>query len=340
MNKRSAGAVTGATEGGNAEVMGEAADWLVRMQEGELSAQEQRVFREWRQRSKQHEEAWQRAQTVLGTFGSVPDSLGQRLIPELASSGGARQRGRRRVLAGLGGIGVMLPAAWLLWRQMPAHLDWSADYSSAVGEVRNVVLPDGSLVIMNTASAIALRFTGEERRVRLLAGEIIVQTHRDTQSQARPFLVETAQGTAQAQGTRYSVRQLENETSVAVFEGRVMVRRLGDSNALALLQAGEALRFGAHGEPERLAADDAALMWRNGMLLARDMRLGDLLAELGRYRHGLLRCSPAAANLRVSGAFPLKDTDASLALLLETMPLQVVRRTRYWITVKLATEAS
>jgi transmembrane sensor len=64
------------------------------------------------------------------------------------------------------------------------------------------------------------------------------------------------------------------------------------------------------------------------------MRLADLLDELGRYRAGVLRCHPGVAGLTVSGAFPLRDTDASLRLLQETLPVTVSRLTGYWVTVE------
>ena len=53
------------------------------------------------------------------------------------------------------------------------------------------------------------------------------------------------------------------------------------------------------------------------------MRLDAFAAELGRYRPGLLRCDPAVAPLRVSGAFQLHDTDAVLAALPATLPVSV-----------------
>lgn len=70
------------------------------------------------------------------------------------------------------------------------------------------------------------------------------------------------------------------------------------------------------------------------MLAARDMPLADLIAELARHRPGVLRCHPAVAALRVSGVFPLRDTDASLDLLIQTRPLALRNRTRYWVSVE------
>lgn len=69
------------------------------------------------------------------------------------------------------------------------------------------------------------------------------------------------------------------------------------------------------------------------MLYADDARLGDFVRDLARYRPGVLRCAPEIADLRISGAYRLADTDAVLALLQEALPVRVVQRTRWWVSV-------
>ena len=69
------------------------------------------------------------------------------------------------------------------------------------------------------------------------------------------------------------------------------------------------------------------------MLVVERMRLADFLAELDRYRPGYLRCDPQVADLRVSGAFPLRAPDDVLALLAETLPVRLRSMSRYWVTV-------
>ena len=69
-----------------------------------------------------------------------------------------------------------------------------------------------------------------------------------------------------------------------------------------------------------------------GTLLAKDMPLGEVIAELARYRPGVLRCDPAVAGMPVSGALSLTDTDAALDLLARSLPLRIERRTRYWVS--------
>ncbi len=85
--------------------------------------------------------------------------------------------------------------------------------------------------------------------------------------------------------------------------------------------------------PLRLANEQGSA-WTRGMLVAVDWRLDDLLAELSRYRHGFLGCSPDIAGLRLSGTFLLDDTEGVLANLEDSLPVQVRRLTRYWVRVE------
>ena len=74
--------------------------------------------------------------------------------------------------------------------------------------------------------------------------------------------------------------------------------------------------------------------WVDGLIVTRNMRLGDFLQEVGRYRHGYLTCTTDIADLRLSGAFRLEDTDKLLAILPQTLPVQLRYRTRWWVTLE------
>lgn len=71
-------------------------------------------------------------------------------------------------------------------------------------------------------------------------------------------------------------------------------------------------------------------------MIADELRLDAFVAELERYRPGLLRCDPAVAGLRVSGVFPLDDTDRILAMLPSVLPVRVRQRSRYWVSIQAA----
>lgn len=70
------------------------------------------------------------------------------------------------------------------------------------------------------------------------------------------------------------------------------------------------------------------------MLTVIEWRLADFISELRRYRPGLLRCDERIADLRLSGAFRIDDTDTILQNLGTSLPVKVRYLTRYWVSVE------
>jgi transmembrane sensor len=310
-------------------ILGEAADWLVQLQSGSATEEDHRAIQQWRGRSAQHAQAWQRAEAILGDFRAVPGSIASETLKRINSSKGF---GRRQALNRLGLFLLAGPAVWLTYRELPWQ-EWTADQHTAIGEQRNLTLPDGTRMLINTGSSLNIAFSGSERRIKLLSGEVLITTARDPSLSYRPFIVQTRHGTARALGTRFSVRVDEHRSRVAVMEGAVEMLSDHASQGV-IVKAGEQSAFGLTTIDPVQSLDASAMTWENGMMVARNMRLSDLLAELGRYRPGVLRCHDGAADLTVSGAFSLRDTDASLRLLQDTLPVKVSSHTRYWVVIE------
>ncbi|WP_240678781.1 FecR domain-containing protein, partial [Pseudomonas aeruginosa] len=147
----------------------------------------------------------------------------------------------------------------------------------------------------------------------------------------RPFRVPTAEARLHAGAARFNVRQEMAATRVAVLAGRVELSPLHGRGRW--LESGESVRLGADGEARRLAFDGLPDAWTRGMLMADRMPLAEVLAELARYRRGVLRCDPQLARLAVSGAYPLLDLRRTLGMLQATYPLKVRGVTDYWISL-------
>lgn len=322
-------------------VIREAARWLVRLHSGEAGPEDHAALQRWRQERAEHELAWQRAERLSERFGALPPMLG---VPVLTRSTGLNRRALMKTLAALG---VTVPVAWLAYRYGPALGAGAGDYRTAVGEHRDVMLADGSQVQLNTATRLDVRYSDDSRLMRLRDGEIYVSTAPDSAGRARPFLIDTPSGRLRALGTRFVVRQFddsEGSTSLAVLEHRVEVT-LRSGGARRIVDAGQSVRFSAagfkadgfraEGSPQRPTGTPAAgpPAWTHGALEADNMRLDAFLAELSRYRPGIVRCDPAVAGLRVSGVFQLADTDHVLAVVGQTLPVRIVQRTGYWVTV-------
>ncbi|MDH1012722.1 FecR family protein [Pseudomonas nicosulfuronedens] len=302
-------------------ILDEAADWLVRLQH-DASEETRRACADWQRQSPQHARAWDRAERLLGYLGSLPPALA---MPTL---GRERTLDRRRALKQLAVLLAVAPVGLATWRTQPWQ-DWLADQHTAVGEQRKLPLPDGSLLTLNTDSAVDIAFTPAQRLVRLLRGEIFL----DTRADGRPFLVTTREGRMQTAEARFNVRQADGATRVAVQHGRVQVSPLQGSGQW--LGAGESVLLTAQSITAMPSTPNPDA-WTHGMLMADRLPLQALLGELSRYRRGVLRCDPAVAQLAVSGAFPLLDSNLALSMLQATYPLRIRRVTDFWITLAAA----
>lgn len=308
------------------DLLGEAADWLVCLQSGEMTERERARFERWRASSPLHAAAWQRAEAVLGDFAALPPDTARQTLSRLKAPR------RRQAMQVLGLMLAAAPASWLAWRELPS---WTADLRTATGEQRTIELADGTRLMLNTASAVDVRYTAEVRRLHLLAGEILVSTGREP-GQLPPLIVQTEHGAMRARDTpklRFAVRLLARATRLSVFDGALAVTP-ARATATVTARAGQELEFTSSAVGETHAVQPTAALWEKGMLVAKGMRLAALLDELARYRRGFVRCDPAIASLRVSGAFPVHDFERSLGLLRQTLGLQTSSVGPYWITVQ------
>jgi len=309
-------------------VLEQAAEWLMLLNASNVTDEQRRACRNWQSACPEHARAWARAELLMNKLGGLPPSLAMPVLERPSAIG------RRRAVLKLAGVLAALPAAWLGWR-VADQQGWRADHRTATGERRQITLADGSTIFLNTATALDIVYDARQRLVRLRSGEIVVQTARDTTPSARPFYVETAEGRMQALGTRFSVRQDDGRTQLAVLESAVRIEpRKMPARHFQILQAGQKTGFTAfaiEASTESSRSDEA---WTGGVLLADKMPLAEFAGELARYRHGFIHCDPAVAGLLVSGTFPLDDPERILGMLVSTYPVRAVTRFNgYWLTL-------
>ncbi|MET3493067.1 transmembrane sensor [Variovorax boronicumulans] len=302
----------------------EASDWLTVLMSGEATEEDRQRWQQWRCSHPDHERAWQHVESFAARLKGLNPAAAHVAL-STARQAPARRKAMRALLW-LGATGV-LASRTQTWQQSVA------DFRTGTGEQRSVSLDDGTRIVLNTASAVDVRFDSQRRQVRLVAGEVMIVTGHAL-AENPPFVVDTAEGRIHALGTRFTVRQDNGRTRVAVLESAVEITPLAASGPPLLLRAGERTSFGIGDIAAPVPVDEQTSAWSLGQIIADDMRLSDFLDELARYRPGLVRCDPAVAGLRLSGVFPLGDTDRILAMLPSVLPVQVRLRTRYWASVE------
>ncbi len=313
------------------KVLQEAAEWFAVLRAPAVPPDERQRWRQWHDADPAHQLAWRRVEAISGKFEDLPGGdkpTAHRLLDAVAAKRTQRRRALK-MLTLLCGTGL---GAWAATQSAPWRA-WTAAHHTGVGERREIRLADGALLWLNTDSAIDVDYGPQWRRVTLLAGEILVSTAPDPQSPARPFVVDTAEARLRALGTRYAVYQEDGASTVAVFDGAVEVSPREAGAPSLIVHAGQQSRVTRAAAALPAPAEESRQSWSRGLLVAENMRLGDFIAELSRYRRGYLACAPEVADLRIVGAYALADTDRVLAALADTLPVRIQAPMRWWVTV-------
>jgi transmembrane sensor len=317
-----------------------AADWLVRQDHG-LTAEERDEFERWLARDARHAAAYRELCETWGLLDQVPAS---RVPLPLRRIGMAWWAG-----AGLAAAAAVVVAVWLPSWNSASTIAADQRATTAIGGFERLTLPDGSVVRLNTASAVAVAFAESERRITLESGEASFEVVKDA---VRPFIVRAGPVEVRAIGTAFNVRQEGDAVDVLVTEGRVQVDDVvskqsvlppkvpatraeppagsrsesGSLSVMPVLSAGQRVRIAnkpmESAKPVEVLEVPApvvarVLAWHDRHLEFSDEPLEHIAAEFNRYnQHRLVIADPVLGTQRFGGKFPANDF-ATLVRLLE-----------------------
>ncbi|PWB82862.1 MAG: iron dicitrate transport regulator FecR [Methylocystaceae bacterium] len=280
-------------DGETSDRLDTAIQWWVRLDGGALSPSELAAFRAWLAGDPRNEAAFEEACDFWGSWQSLPQPAVQAYLASRRP-----ERRRARIWPAMTIAAVAVAALFFAFDEL--WIMWRADIRTGIGEFRTVALPDGSRAHMNAVSALSFDYSGDKRRLTLLAGEAWFEVEKDP---SRPFTVEAAGGTITARGTAFDVATNKARTEVTVGEHSVEVAAEG---AAVVVEAGRQTAYGPNlpaleayeADPERVTS------WRRGKLIFKDKPLGDVIAALGRYHRRIVFIASAdVRNRRVTGVF-------------------------------------
>jgi len=306
-------------------VVDEAAQWMALLQSGDVSAQEHEAFEAWRGADARHRLVIEQMSGGLNVLRS--NALRGLPSQSLLHSLNAPSSRRRFVTGSLSLLGLAV-AAGLLGRRYGLLPETGALYTGT-GERRDFTLDDGSALTLNARSRVISRFDANQRLLELRDGELLVDVAKDP---ARPFVVETEHGRMRALGTRFLVQRGDDSTRLVMLHSQVEVVTRG--GARQVVEAGESLLFDEQNILALERTKGHEIAWTQGRLEVRDRPLSEVIDSLRGYRRGILRLSPDVAGLRLSGIYPLDDSDRTLQLLEHSLPIRVIYHSTYWVSIE------
>jgi transmembrane sensor len=331
-----------------AAIAEQASEWFVDNRSGPLDQKESVRFMGWLQASPMHVEEYLRIaalapdletaaktnrmhrETLLVRARREPEGIvsfdrtGLRQRPALAR----RRRSPAWPLAAAAAL--VLFAVTTVWSMRDGErFGLPRSYSTVRGEQRIQRLPDGSVLHLNTDSAVTVRYSRSERLVSLDRGQALFEVAHQDQRRLR---VQTDQAGVIAVGTQFDVYRKSSTTTVTVVEGSVAVYR-GAAPAPAAaepsvrLNPGDQLDVGERIGALRHVDARAAVAWLQRQIAFEDQPLGEVAAEFNRYGPVTVEIDDAALRaLPISGIVDAYDTD-SFAAYLATLNGVIVQKT-------------
>lgn len=249
----------------------DARNWVIRLHDSAFADWD--AFADWLERDPAHLAAYNAAldtdEAMGGLLAQAParaPAPAQDLEPVDAPS-------RTRLYWLSGGAVAAALALVVGWTSLSGPAA-QTEYATGPGEHREIALADGSKMVLNGDTRVAMV---DKREAELLTGEALFEVRHDA---ANPFIVKTGDVVLQDAGTVFNVVRDENGLRVAVAEGAVIYQP--GANAVHLAP-GDALSVPSVGAPQltrTVAADVGA--WRGGQLVYRNATLDRVAADLSR----------------------------------------------------------
>lgn len=281
-----------------------AASWAIRSS-GPMTLADKAALDAWLEADSRHRGAYLRACAAWHDSERLLAMAKGRMKPARRTG---FQPGRLRYAAA---AVVLLALSGLLALQLHARL--SGNYVTRAGEVTRVALEDGSTIVLNSNTAVRVRYRSGRRDIQLVRGEATFQVRHDP---VRPFIVRAGEVQARAVGTEFAVRRANDEVSVTVIEGVVEVHRanVAGADASQTLRRNDDLVVPGRQEPARRVAltprqVSLAMAWRDGYIVFDGERLDAAAEEMNRHSSLQLQIAdPALAGRQLVGVFRVGDS--------------------------------
>lgn len=301
-----------------------AGDWLNKLEAG-ADPETARAFRTWEEADPRHKIAFEKIKKdwQLGKLLDQREIGRNRALPRAPFW----MRHRTHVAAATLGTAALLGVVTvdLVRPGGPLAISTSAQaatYETAVGEIRTINLADGSSVILDTATRLRVQLLAGDRRLDLEQGRARFHVAADKK---RPFRVVVVDGEVLARSTLFDVNLIGARPVVTVLEGTVELHGPnvgGDQTRVLAAGRSQAL----NGDAMQEAASQAEARWVSGMLALDATPLAEAVAAINRYNQVKLQLAePFPAQIRVTGAYRVRDPDAFARALAASFHLKVQR---------------
>ncbi len=296
-----------------------ASEWLAYLYSGEASDESKREFETWILSDPAHAAEYRKMELAWRSIALYDEKT------DVVKSKPVRAKRKGWVYTGIVLVATIVVALAVSFFYIPGPQNDIAGkkYRTVVAQVRDITLPDGSVVTLGAKSELIVFFGSQERRIELVDGEAFFAVKKDT---GRPFIVTADDAQVTVIGTQFNVHRGLQKVKVAVLDGVVAVRLQTSSSTQAQIHAGEQV-FASRTDGLSVieSVDIPPGSWRSGRLHFEGARLQDVIADAGRYFPGEIELeSDRLKDIRITTAFRTNQVRQMLDSLAATHPIELV----------------
>ena len=335
-------------------IMEDAARWMALLDSDRCNEADRLSFARWLDEDTQHRWAFQELSEIwarLRILSDVKPLLDQPVVRRLPSAAPAQALRPARLRQPRREWSTILASAFAILGVV-IHLTVNTPtqhFATGTGELRTVVLADGSRVELNARTTLEVEIDRESRRVSLSAGDAVFHVAKGE----APFVVSTERGSVAALGTSFAVQQDGGAMEVSVLEGRVAVTLASAGLPLtvydgkvdfsprartAVLDPGERMDVTSDlHRPQAVQQEELSreLAWRDGYVVYENEPLQAVIRDMRRYSTVNIHVADRRLrDIRVTGRFRIGDASGLLAQLSDRDRVIVDRGGPRWVVLR------
>ncbi|MDO9105567.1 MAG: FecR family protein [Methylovulum sp.] len=297
----------------------QAVSWFVRLRSSSISREKKASFTDWLQQNPEHQKAFDEICLLWGDT-QLKKALGETEL----------ERPKKPRHSFQWPLFMAASLVLLLVFRTDIKIFLQADYVTDIGKQQRIRLDDGSHVTLNTDSAITVNLKHDQRLVELLKGEAFFDVEPDAD---RPFIVDGSHSSTRVLGTRFFVHENDNGDEVNVLSGRVEVSNKHHREESVILHDDDNVSVNRMGL-SKTNNPKLATSWLDGYLVFQDVALTDAIAQIQRYRNGVVVFRDTRLKqFRINGRISLHDPKLILEALEKTLPIKVTHLTDWLVII-------
>jgi len=322
----------------------QASEWFALVQSGDISTEDQLRMDAWLSEHRDHRQAYEQMESIWQSLAELSTTAEAEALRQSVQDNGLLAKLRQIVSTGLNLRGttqvfsnrslgyvsaalIFLVTVGLLLVQQPQQTVID-HYATQTGEIKKIVLSDGSQITLGAKSEIKIRIGESDRQAELIHGEAFFDIAKD---RTKPFFVKADEVSIEVVGTQFNVLKRYKSINVSVLEGIVNVLEQGvrssSEKAIApvLLTAGQQVIKPYSGRFDQVKNVDISELglWRSGRLIFTETALIDVIADASRYFDGKFSMqSDQLASQKVTLSLRTDQIDQLPQMLAQVLPLE------------------